>query len=367
MIREEQLEIYDLTLTARAPVFIGSGKNYVKKEYIFLDPQRLRVQRAQVLLMDESKFFALLLRRGLVDKYERFMLSSKTDLYRFLTDDCGLKFGEISDVSRYRIGVSDALDSEHSLKEIKAFVRDAHGRAYVPGSSLKGALRTVLLTDMILRENKPRPAPRDMRRGFPEGDYLHTLALKKDRNGRILDDAVNSVMRGFSISDSLPVDDSAMILSGKIDADTRGETQRINICRECVKPGTELKFKLTLDRSVLKDKITAESLMRSINKFDRFYEEKYLRHFTAPYRAADISYENSIILGGGTGFFSKSLLYPAHGEKEGLRLTSETLSRSFRAHRHERDIDLGISPRMVKYGSYGGQLYPYGLCGVSIS
>ena len=31
MIHEGQLEVFDLTLIAKAPVFIGSGKSYVKK------------------------------------------------------------------------------------------------------------------------------------------------------------------------------------------------------------------------------------------------------------------------------------------------------------------------------------------------
>ena len=35
MIHEGQLEVFDLTLTAKAPVFIGSGKSYVKKECLF--------------------------------------------------------------------------------------------------------------------------------------------------------------------------------------------------------------------------------------------------------------------------------------------------------------------------------------------
>ena len=36
MIHEGQLEVFDLTLTAKAPFFIGSGKSYVKKEYVVI-------------------------------------------------------------------------------------------------------------------------------------------------------------------------------------------------------------------------------------------------------------------------------------------------------------------------------------------
>lgn len=57
MIHEGQLEVFDLTLTAKAPVFIGSGKSYVKKEYVFLTPRFARVSCDEVMLLDETKFF----------------------------------------------------------------------------------------------------------------------------------------------------------------------------------------------------------------------------------------------------------------------------------------------------------------------
>ena len=183
----------------------------------------------------------------------------------------------------------------------------------------------------------------------------------------MLDDAVNSILRGLSISDSLPVSDTCMILAGKTDADPNGQTHRINLCRECIRPGTKLHFKLTLDQSVLHQKITAEGLMRSIRTFDSFYEKTYLCHFTAPRHAAEVSYDNTLFLGGGVGFFSKTLTYPYLGEKDGLQAAINELNRSFRKHRHEEDRVDGISPRTIKYALYEGELYPYGLCEVKLS
>lgn len=89
------------------------------------------------MLLDETKFFHLLLERKLEDKYTQFMLGAQTDLYRFLTAECCLSLNDIRAVSRYSIAAADALDAEHSLKEINAFVRGADGRVYVPGSSVK--------------------------------------------------------------------------------------------------------------------------------------------------------------------------------------------------------------------------------------
>lgn len=366
MIREEHLELYDLILTVKAPLFVGSGKSYVKKAYLFLSPEITRSPGAKVMLLDEGAFFRLLVERNLVDQYERFMLSAQTDCFRFLTSDCHLTMREISAVSRYTIDVEDALDRNHSLKEIHAFVRDACGRAYVPGSSVKGALRTALLTDLVLQTPEQHSLP-DPRRGFPEGQFLHTLSLKKDKSGVPLDDAVNSILRGLYISDSLPVDDSSMMLAGKIDADICGETHKINLCRECIKPGTQLRFKLTLDRSVLKDRITADSLMESIQAFDRFYEDAWLRAFQIPARGVDVVSDSYLVLGGGAGYAAKTLVYPYLDERAGVREVSQILSRAFPRHRHEHDLDAGISPRMAKYAQFRGSLYPYGLCEVSLS
>ena len=82
---------------------------------------------------------------------------------------------------------------------------------------------------------------------------------------------------------------------------------------------------------------------------------------------AEVSYDSTLFLGGGVGFFSKTLTYPYLGEKDGLQAAINELNRSFRKHRHEEDRADGISPRTTKYALYEGELYPYGLCEVKLS
>ena len=50
---------------------------------------------------------------------------------RFLTAECCLSLNDIRAVSRYSIAAADALDAEHSLKEINAFVRGADGLSLI--------------------------------------------------------------------------------------------------------------------------------------------------------------------------------------------------------------------------------------------
>lgn len=354
----DHLQCFELTLTTRAPLFIGCGKKYLKNAYLF-DERAKRVR-----IVDEDAFFRLIVERGCVDRFERFMLGGGK-LYPFLKNTCNFSEADIEGICRYSVSAEDALDAEHSLKEIHAFVRNAHGQAYVPGSSVKGALRTVLLQERILKDKNR--APLGDRDEIPEGKYLNTLQCSVDQSGRPKNDAVNSIMRGIQVSDSLPISDSAMMLSGKIDAGVGGMTHAIPLCRECVRPGTEIRLVVTLDQSVLKGSITAESLMASIRAYNDYYRKVYEAHFRAPQGTAGDLHPNCLILGGGAGYFSKTLTYPYLGEQQGMQTAIRILTKSFRNHRHESDVRSGISPRTMKYGRYRRSLYHYGLCEVKLT
>lgn len=353
------LEQFDLTLTTMGPVFVGCGKTYGKKEYVFLPGRSSRV-----LLPKEADFFRFLVDKNLVDKYETYMLGAERDLYTFLKMDCRLSDEQIRSVCPYQLAAEDALDANHSLKAINAFMRDAHGRVYVPGSSLKGALRTILLAEKMIGEGQNRQLPSNAgnKNGQWEEPYFHTLKLNKKRP----DDAVNSIMRGILISDSEPIDDSAMMLAGKSDFSVNGMEKKINLTRECIRPNTDIHFRLTLDHSVLKHSITAESIMKAIFTFDDYYMDNYLSCFDQPKNISqDVIFNQFLILGGGAGFFSKTVTYPYCGNL-GLSQVSRLMQRQFRNHKHEGDENLGISPHTMKYASYRGQVYPYGICWVEI-
>lgn len=364
MIRREHLEVYDLVLTTRAPLHIGSGRSYMKKQYLF------NAAKGEVSFLDENAFVELIAKRGLADAYESFMLGRDSDLWRFLTKDCRLTSQEVRSVVRWSVGTGNVLDAQHSLKEIHCFTRAADGSAYIPGSSVKGALRTALLAQRFVQQGPARDIERT-RRGdpqIPEEKVFRQLRCSKDRDGAPRRDAVNSILRGVSVSDSAPIPDSAMTLAGKVDALTGGQTNAVNLCRECVRPGVPVRFKLTLDQSILQGRITAQSIQEAICAFDAFYEKNYLPRFARPKDQMAVNYTNCLLLGGGAGFFSKSLLYPYLGWQRGLRETADLLQRNFSKHRHgDDDVDRGVSPHTLKYASYQGKLYPYGLCEVTIT
>ena len=352
--------MFDLILTAWSPLFVGNGHSYTKKEYMH------DIRSGKVSFFDAQKFFSFLVERDLVEKYTQFMLSGQPSLWEFLTRDCRIPDTDLKPLTRYQVAVGDALDASHSLKEIHAFQRDAYGRAYVPGSSVKGALRTAWLLDAVLDDragNHTLPPPsKNKKVAFPEEDYVNLLRLSQKQRS----DAVNSIFRGIQISDSQPIPDKQMMLAGKIDSSTDGGTHSINLCRECVAPSTHIRFRLTLDQSILKGRITKETLEHAIQRYDAYYQQTYGRKFTPPAGSVSLPQQPYLILGGGAGFFSKSLAYPYLGEKLGLRWTADQMTQMFRGHKHERDAENGISPHTMKYARFNGRFYPYGYCGVSI-
>jgi len=363
MIQNEYLNVYDLTLKVKSPVFVGSGAVTQKFEYIYDNKQ------SEVAFIDNNKLFGLLVSTGKTDEYEKYVLnSSRQDLYSFLKTVCGYSEKQIQSLCRYRVSAKDALDENHSFKEIHSFMRNPNGQAYIPGSSLKGALRTVILFSLIRKDGKKgdRSEFRKDTTPFPEGKYLHTLKCKLDRTGKPTDDPINSIMRGVSVSDSDTIPDSAMILAKKVDVKENGATNSVGtVVRESGRPGTEIHFKLTLDRSILKDTITAQTIMENIREFDEFYKQTYLDYFDKPENDMDIPLHNSIVFGGGTGFFAKTLDYVYLNENDAVDYVAYYMSRTFKKHYHENDTD--ISPHTLKYTLIRDSFYQLGICEVVLS
>lgn len=362
------LQQFEIVLKTRSPLFIGSGSAYCKHEYCYHPGKKI------VSILNQDAFFRLLIECNYIDLYESFVLGQYKNLYDFLGRQCRFSAKQIEQITKYQVSAADAISEHKPLKEIHAFTRDINGNAYVPGSSLKGALRTVLLYDMISSEKKGEwPFTENVSKKSSalmhklEGSYLNSLSLNKMNSGEIKNDPVNSIMRGISVSDSRLISDSQMILCQKIDVLPDGKQNNLNLCRECVKPCTEIYFTVTLDQSVLKNTITEKTISQAIQKYILFYEKQFVNRFKQPANNAEVNYEHSIVLGGGSGYFSKTLTYAYLGANKGLEESSKIMRTLFSKNKlHDIDTEIGISPHMLKYTKYEGKLYPYGICEVMI-
>lgn len=369
MKQNGHLKTYDLMLKTVGPVHIGTGEKAFKSNYIFDSKEHV------IYMLDIDKMIQEVVVRGKTDEFEKGIINNqfanKNSLSKFFSSICGLTKEEVEALFLYHCDAGEALDDKHNLRDIQSFIRRGDGRAYIPGSSLKGALRTVLLFHIMRNSGKLRPGKR-FEEKIPEADLMNTLTLKKDRMGRPQTrDAVNSIMRGISVSDSEPVANRSLTLCNKIDVHAEGDQRdesRPNVCRECIRPGTEVHFAVTIDESVMRyasfQLEKPEDLYGYLDDFIQYYKNTYERHFDLP--DGGVHNQHGLILGGGSGFFSKTLTYPYYGE-DALDIVIDQMSRSFKKHYHDRDRGLDISPRTMKYTEWDGKKYPFGLCEVTLA
>lgn len=351
MNREGHLENYRIELRTCGPVFIGAGFKYSKNSYLF-NPQAKTIS-----IICEDALMKWIIKSGNTDAYERYVLTESGMGLNRMLDRMSISSGDKQKLIRYTIDVGNVLRDGFSLKQIDAFIRDASGEAYIPGSSLKGALRTVLLFNEIRKNGEFQERGRGT---IPEDAYFHVLELSRRKN-----DAVNSIMRGISISDSARIPDSALTLAQKVDLRQDGTKNKLNLLRECVKPAQKICFSMTLDRAILGTAYQIEEIKRAISAFFEYYRETFCGCFLEDSEAPESG--SYIFLGGGSGFFSKTAVYPYLGYDTALDEVSERLNRSFRRHHHDRDAGrFGISPRCLKYGATGAGLSEFGLCEVKI-
>ena len=145
---------YTLKLTAVTPFHVGSDVKYSKKEY------HVDTETQTVTLMDMNRVMGWIAEQGreaLIGAFESFMMSrNDNDIRDFLTRRIRMPETVQKDCVLYSFRCGGAFSSDTNKRDLSAFMRDAEGRPYVPGSSLKGALRTALLYQMIAKEEPQR-------------------------------------------------------------------------------------------------------------------------------------------------------------------------------------------------------------------
>jgi CRISPR-associated protein Csm5 len=173
-------------------------------------------------------------------------------------------------------------------------------------------------------------------------------------------DAVNDWMQGFVVSDSDPLSTEDLVLCQKVDRKPDGTENRHAILRESIKPGTAIRFTITVDTSVchLDKQILANALRTVITD--------YHRNFRMAFAGMPALKTNYLYLGGGSGFVSKTIVYSAYGKNMGIDLTQRIFDKIKvpREHRHSKDKEYGVSPHTLKCTYYQRERLEMGLCKV---
>lgn len=364
---QQFLKHYQVKIRVLSPVHIGSGEKIGKKEYIYM-PWNHRV-----IIPDVDRMFEDLSRRGWTDEFTHFLMDSKNGQMPLSTWLAQKKLnGEDYEAwKRYEMDAGEAfVDRISRPKEIDAFMKDAYGLPYVPGSSIKGMFRTILLVweiqknpdafRKICQEIKIGLQNRTSRKSCLareteklEQQILYTLS----RDEKKLKNAVNDCLAGLHVGDSEPIPLKQLTLSQKIDYTLDGNRKPLPLLRETLIPGTEICFHLSIDTKLcnydIDDILEAAKVFQQV--CNKYFYERFQRSINA---------EHAVILGGGCGFLSKTVLYALFGQDAVYiadKVFQNTLGRQYSVHKHQKDIGWRIAPHVCKCTMYQGKLYDWGI------
>ena len=385
------LKRYRMKITAIGPIHVGDGKQLKKTEYLY-DKQRNRV-----FVLDSMKMYAYLEKEKLLDRFQDYVLGmgKNANLFPFLQNQ-NIPRESWESWKSYDYGIS--VRENTSLNEIHSFVKDANGRPYAPGSSIKGMIRTALLSYLLgnnkegrdeegmfsyrdINEGKIQSIRRTVKQGRIDGGKrglrnevgelealaFHQLELKDGTRLENPRNAVCSILRGLLVRDSQPLSLMDLDLAQKVDLfsenpsrrdsrfsrDGKEKTNAISTFKEVLRPGTEIYFDLILDSKVFP--YSLDTILAALDYFNEKCYYYHYKHFQRP------TLEKGIVwLGGGAGYCTKTVSYPLL-QKEGLELVSEILVKNFKNHHHDRDKELGVSPRTTPIFPQLNHIYDQGM------
>lgn len=360
-------ETHQLELKVCGPVFVGSGYEIQKKEYLFLSRNTLGVA-------EPMKLYLLAKRYGLEHDFEKFMVQDTKEDLRHWSLRNRIPLQELKACMRYIENAGD-FQIEKGKKQIMACISDPYGNPYIPGSSIKGMLRTILLCAEILKtpEKYEKDAVQiikslreeNQRRNKVLQRNIETIEQKTFRRlhfSETWNDAVNDILSGMIVSDSEPLSRDDVILCQKWEKHTDGKDKTLNLLRECMKPGVTIKSTLSFDRT--RCKISPDDILEAVQLFYHRYYQTFQKKFSGIAPAS----ERTVFLGGGSGFVSKTVLYSLFEEKQGIETVKQIFEKTNvpREHKHYQDSKLGVSPHILKCTRYEGKEYMMGQCELRI-
>lgn len=101
-----------------------------------------------------------------------------------------------------------------------------------------------------------------------------------------------------------------------------------------------------------------------------YFSERYYNEHLSKFKSADRPSEDTVWLGGGSGFHTKTIVNSVFGGKEALVNTCKILSKKkdpkTRKAKNENDVEKGVSPHILKCTEYQGKRYIFGQCKLEI-
>ena len=292
---------FQFSLLAMAPIHTGSGDKYTSREFIYED--------GYFYFPDMGKFYNRMVEKGYDQKFERFLQerkprASNNRLISFLLDnrisdrDFG---GYIIKETGLETEENDNDSKLGAINEVVKFMRDPFGTPYIPGSSLKGAIRTILMNTNPDWNNKKVVDTRGKRP--KENKNMISWGAKKGKE-------FNDLFNAIRVSDSKPFSNESLILVQKWDCSAKSlKVKPLPLYREAIAPLTKVEFTITTttaEAATLIEKLEDKAL-----EFYKGYNNFFLKDFPEDKIQDNIDYP--IYLGAGSGAWTKTIFKQANG------------------------------------------------------
>ncbi|WP_293986378.1 type III-A CRISPR-associated RAMP protein Csm5 [uncultured Megasphaera sp.] len=379
MIQKNLFEHKEYEIEVLSPVHIGNGESLQPYEYIFVND----MNNCSVFFLNQAKWLHYLRGHGLLNDYVAQVIQHKRPIFPWLQrhvnpDDL---LAVMEEVAQSVAPVYIDSSSKKSLNYIAEQVKSPQGVPYIPGSSLKGAIRRGILYHLITQNPKKfQHITNEIRMNgnwFKKNakEYAKELQKKalvdpKKKSDR-QNDMLRDIMRGIRISDAMPVDkDPDTVVVQKYDASSkkvnpkdkdRKEPHTLALFRECIPAGRKFRFSITMKKEMVSygkihsiDEIlewTRDFFTSGLKMQEKVFGDKY-------YKAFRESATCDFLLGGGTGFLSKTVYYAIAPEESAQYILKKYFDIAFARynrdtkrkepmHHHQRD-DKKITPRTLK-------------------
>ena len=386
------MRYWEMELDVCTPLFIGSGEKITKLDYVY------QSSNGMVYMLDEAKWASFLKRARLMNDFASqvalgkcFSLDSYLKNHRELaarlhTSDIVM---ELKRRGVFHEGIPAYVTGKNP-NDIVTFARNGLGERYIPGSSLKGAFRTAILAYVLLNIDRTKcynKLEHATRNAVDEtmDDVEKYLGIRIDKDGKY--DMVNSRFKGLTVSDAKLINETAAIVQKWDLSLTKSQSEKKPnyppIYREAIVPATKAVFTIGIDGSErgmgeigVK---TAGNLLHALSVFRNLQYKTYKEAIDKVYKGSvdhsvfrylDELNEANLVLGGGTGYISKTLIYPIAGSREkgksiARKILSEQFDRPGGKHDHKHRYDDIISPHTLKL-TKSNDMHMMGLCNIKV-
>jgi len=366
-LSEKILEKYTLEITTLSPVHIGDGGELTPLDYVMRD----RI----IHVIDEDRLFEELEGRRLVNRFINHIESnsrvSLEDFIKRFMRSVAPKFYE--DLTKYSLEV---LSERIKGRQISTFIKNADGKAYIPGSEIKGAIRIALLHSilekdpakiplvlrMIINDNPDEDALLRPRIGEPHGDLGRLIrpsdstAIDRLCVAQMYRASIKLVrLIPLSLVEVIPENVTAraeltLISSRKVISEIGGSVSIQEIAKACIKKARAV-IELEKNRisRIIREK--SEDVWAMLN---RFYDDLL--------RKLDQCGETEALLriGGGQGLYSTTLVSALMKDASFKGIIEAREVEGGRRLRQVRRLLLGGRPYNVKVVDVNGRLMPLG-------